>query len=126
MTRSGMPESNRKVKGTLHWVSCDHCIKAEVRLYDRLWNVENPRDTLAEIQENQNCSPLEAMKQMINPDSLEIRENCYVESYLADVKPLQHFQFQRIGYFTVDKDSTPEHLIFNRTVGLKDNWSKNM
>lgn len=125
MTRSGMPESNRKVKGTLHWVSCDHCLKAEVRLYDRLWTAENPRDVLAEIQEQQQCSPLEAMKQMINPNSLEIRETCYVESWLADAKPLQHFQFQRIGYFTVDKDSTPEHLVFNRTVGLKDTWAKN-
>ena len=123
MTRSGMPEANRKVKGTIHWVSQAHCIKAEVRLYDRLWNVENPRDELARLQDEGN-TPIEAMRKMMNPNSLEIRENCYVEKYLADAKPLDHFQFQRIGYFTVDKDSTPDHLVFNRTVGLKDTWSK--
>ena len=123
MTRSGMPEANRKVKGTIHWVSHAHCIKAEVRLYDRLWNVENPRDELARLQDEGN-TPIEAMRKMMNPNSLEIRENCYVEKYLADAKPLDHFQFQRIGYFTVDKDSTPDHLVFNRTVGLKDTWSK--
>jgi glutaminyl-tRNA synthetase len=123
LTRSGMPEANRKVKGTIHWVSQVHCIKAEVRLYDRLWNVENPRDELARLQDEGN-TPIEAMRKMMNPNSLEIRENCYVEKCLADAKPLDHFQFQRIGYFTVDKDSTPEHLVFNRTVGLKDTWSK--
>lgn len=123
MTRSGMPDANRKVKGTIHWVSQSHCIKAEVRLYDRLWNVENPRDELAKLQGEGN-TPVEAMRKMMNPNSLEIRENCYVEQFLADAKPLDHFQFQRIGYFTVDKDSVPEHLVFNRTVGLKDNWSK--
>ena len=123
MTRSGMPEANRKVKGTIHWVSQAHCIKAEVRLYDRLWNVENPRDELAKLQDEGN-TPIEAMRKMMNPNSLEIRTECYVEKYLADAKPLDHFQFQRIGYFTVDKDSTPEHLVFNRTVGLKDTWSK--
>ena len=123
MTRSGMPEANRKVKGTIHWVSQAHCIKAEVRLYDRLWNVENPRDELARLQDEGN-TPIEAMRKMMNPNSLEIRTECYVEKYLADAKPLDHFQFQRIGYFTVDKDSTPDHLVFNRTVGLKDTWSK--
>ena len=123
LTRSGMPEANRKVKGTIHWVSQAHCIKAEVRLYDRLWTVENPRDELARLQDEGN-TPIEAMRKMMNPNSLEIRENCYVEKYLADAKPLDHFQFQRIGYFTVDKDSTKEHLVFNRTVGLKDTWSK--
>lgn len=125
-TKSGMPAANRKVKGTLHWVSCQHCINAEVRLYDRLWTVENPRDAITEIQEKQDCTTLEAMKQIINPKSLEIKENCYVEKYLTDVKPLDHFQFQRIGYFTVDKESTPEHPVFNRTVSLKDTWSKNL
>jgi glutaminyl-tRNA synthetase len=123
MTRSGMPEANRKVKGTIHWVSQAHCIKAEVRLYDRLWNVENPRDELARLQDEGN-TPIEAMRKMMNPNSLEIRTECYVEKYLADAKPLDHFQFQRIGYFTVDKDSTPDNLVFNRTVGLKDTWSK--
>ncbi len=123
-TKSGMPESNRKVKGTLHWVSCAHCVPAEVRLYDRLWKVENPRDELAAITEAKNCSTLDAMKEIINPDSLTVLSNCYVEKFLSEAKPLDYLQFQRIGYFNVDKDSTPEKLIFNRTVSLKDTWSK--
>jgi len=124
-TKSGMPGANRKVKGTIHWVSCERCLEAEVRMYDRLWKMENPRDELARLQD-QGLSSLEAMKQMMNPDSLEVRPVCYVEEYLADAKPLDHFQFQRIGYFTVDKDSTPGHLVFNRTVALKDTWAKTM
>ena len=123
-TRSGMPDANRKVKGTLHWVSCAHCQKAEVRLYDRLWKVENPRDELAAIREEKNCSPLEAMKEIINPDSLEIRKNCYVEKFVATLPKLSYLQFQRIGYFNIDSESTPDNLVFNRTVGLKDTWSK--
>jgi glutaminyl-tRNA synthetase len=123
-SKTGMPGSNRKIKGTIHWVSCAHCLPAEVRLYDRLWKVENPRDEMAAIREAKNCDALEAMKEMINPDSLNVLTNCYVEKYLADAKPLDYLQFQRIGYFNVDKDSTPEHLVFNRTVSLKDTWSK--
>lgn len=122
-TRSGLEGANRKVKGTIHWVSCAHCLQAEVRFYDRLWTVENPRDELARLQDS-GLSPLDAMRKMMNPDSLEIRPVCYVEKYLANAKPLEHFQFQRIGYFTVDKDSTENHLVFNRTVTLKDTWSK--
>ena len=124
-TKSGLPGANRKVKGTIHWVSCERCLQAEVRMYDRLWKVENPRDELARLQD-QGLSSLEAMKQMMNPDSLEVRPTCYVEEYLADAKPLDHFQFQRIGYFTVDKDSKAGHLVFNRTVALKDTWAKTM
>lgn len=123
-TKSGMPDSSRKVKGTLHWLSCAHCLPAEVRLYDRLWKVENPRDELAAIRDTKNCSVVEAMKEIINPDSLHIQTNGYVEEYLAEAKPFDYLQFQRIGYFNVDKDSTPEKLIFNRTVSLKDTWSK--
>ena len=123
-TRSGMPDANRKVKGTLHWVSCAHCQKAEVRVYDRLWKVENPRDELAAIREEKNCSPLEAMKEIINPNSLEIRKNCYVEKFVATLPKLSYLQFQRIGYFNIDSESTPDNLVFNRTVGLKDTWSK--
>ena len=123
-TRSGMPDANRKVKGTLHWVSCAHCQKAEVRLYDRLWKVENPRDELAAIREEKYCSPLEAMKEIINPNSLEIRKNCYVEKFVATLPKLSYLQFQRIGYFNIDSESTPDNLVFNRTVGLKDTWSK--
>ena len=124
-TKSGLPGANRKVKGTIHWVSCERCLEAEVRMYDRLWKVENPRDELARLQ-NEGKPPLEAMTEMMTPNSLEIRPVCYVEEYLADAKPLDHFQFQRIGYFTVDKDSTEGHLVFNRTVALKDTWAKTM
>ena len=124
-TKSGLPGANRKVKGTIHWVSCERCLEAEVRMYDRLWKVENPRDELARLQ-NEGKTSLEAMKEMMNPNSLEVRPVCYVEEYLADAKPLDHFQFQRIGYFTVDKDSTANHLVFNRTVALKDTWAKAM
>ncbi|MGX8689134.1 MAG: glutamine--tRNA ligase/YqeY domain fusion protein [Bacteroidaceae bacterium] len=122
-TKTGESDCNRKCKGTIHWVSADHAIKAEVRLYDRLWKVENPRDELARLRDT-GMDVIDALKEMKNPDSLEVRENCYVEQYLADTKPMDHFQFQRIGYFCTDKDSTPEHLIFNRTVSLKDTWSK--
>ena len=122
-TKTGESDCNRKCKGTIHWVSAAHAIKAEVRLYDRLWKVENPRDELARLRDS-GMDVIDALKEMKNPDSLEIRENCYVEQYLADTKPMDHFQFQRIGYFCTDKDSTPEHLIFNRTVSLKDTWSK--
>lgn len=123
-TRSGMPGANRKVKGTLHWVSCNHCIKAEVRLYDRLWKVENPRLEIQNIRDEKGCDALVAMKEVINPDSLKILTECYVERYLAESKPLDHLQFRRIGYFNVDKESTPDKLIFNRTVLLKDSWEK--
>ncbi|NLO71420.1 MAG: glutamine--tRNA ligase/YqeY domain fusion protein [Porphyromonadaceae bacterium] len=112
LTKSGMPEANRKVKGTLHWLSAAHSIPAEVRLYDRLFNVENPAASERDYHE------------LINPNSLVVLDNCYVEEYLKDVKPLDHFQFQRIGYFNVDPDSTPEKLVFNRTVSLKDSWAK--
>ena len=124
-TRSGMPGADRKIKGkTLHWVSCAHAMKAEVRLYDRLWKVENPRDELAAIRDEQGCDAVTAMKQIINPDSLTVLTNCYVEPFAATMKPLSYLQFQRIGYFNVDTTSTPEHLVFNRTVGLKDTWKK--
>jgi len=119
-TRSGMPGADRKIKGkTLHWVSCAHAVKAEVRLYDRLWKVENPRDELAAIREAQDCDAVTAMKQIINPDCLTVLKDCYIEEFAATMKPLSYLQFQRIGYFNVDTDSTPEHLIFNKTVGLK-------
>lgn len=112
-TKSGMPASNRKVKGTLHWLSCSHCSKAEVRLYDRLFKVENP-----------NTEQESDFRELLNTDSLHALKNCYVEKYVKDFAPLSYLQFQRIGYFNVDKESTPEHLIFNRTVALRDNWNK--
>ena len=113
-TRSGMPGSMRKVKGTLHWVSVPHSTTAEVRLYDRLFNVENP----AEEKDVD-------FRELLNPDSLKVVENCRIEPYLAEVaKPGARFQFQRTGYFCVDQDSTDNHLVFNRTVSLKDSWEK--
>jgi len=124
-TRSGLPGADRKIKGkTLHWVSCKHAIKAEVRLYDRLWKVENPRDDMAAIRDQQQCDAVTAMKQIINPDSLTILKDCYVEPFAATMPPLSYLQFQRIGYFNVDPESTQEHPVFNKTVGLKDTWKK--
>jgi glutaminyl-tRNA synthetase len=79
---------------------------------------------MAAIREAKNCEALEAMKEIINPDSLKVLPNCYIEKFAATLPPLSYLQFQRIGYFNVDKDSTSEHLVFNRTVGLKDTWSK--
>lgn len=112
-TRTGMPDSNRKVKGTIHWVSAAHALPAEVRLYDRLFNVENP----AEEKDKD-------FHELLNPDSLQVLTNCFVEEDLAQAKPYDHFQFQRIGYFNLDPDSRDGKLIFNRTVPLKDTWSK--
>lgn len=114
-TLSGMPGSERKVKGTLHWVSANHCIDAEVRLYDRLFNVENA----SEDKERD-------FHEMLNPESIKVVKNAKIEPFLAEnANPGAHFQFQRIGYFTPDsKDSTPDHLVFNRTITLKDSWQK--
>lgn len=113
-TLSGMPGSNRKVKGTLHWVSAKHCAQAEVCLYDRLFSVENPA---AETERD--------FREMLNPDSLKVLTDVKIEPYLAEVaKEGDKFQFQRIGYFCVDPDSKPGHLVFNRTIGLKDSWAK--
>ncbi len=111
-SKSGMAGADRKVKGTLHWVSAGHCIKAEVRLYDRLFSVENPGADERDFRE------------LLNPESLTVLNNCYVEKFLEEKQPGDFLQFQRIGYFTPDEDSKPGHLVFNRTVGLKDNWAK--
>ena len=111
-SKSGMEGANRKVKGTLHWVSVDHCKKAEVREYDRLFKIENPSAEECDFRD------------LINEDSLKIRTNCYVEDFAAEKKAGEYLQFQRIGYFMADKNSTADHLVFNKTVGLKDTWSK--
>ena len=112
-TKSGMAESNRKVKGTIHWVSTSDAIDVDIRLYDRLFTVENPGD-----DKDQD------FRDFLNPESLIVKTGCKAEPFLKDAKALDHFQFQRIGYFSVDPDSTDGHLIFNRTVTLKDSWSK--
>ena len=113
-TLSGSAGSQRKVKGTLHWVSARHCVNAEVRLYDRLFAVENPSaDTEHDFRE------------LLNPDSLLVINDAKIEPFLAETAKVgDTFQFQRIGYFTVDQDSTEGHLVFNRTIGLKDSWAK--
>ncbi len=113
-TRSGLPGSMRKVKGTLHWVNAATAVDAAARLYDRLFCVENPS---AETEKD--------FRELLNPDSLKVVKGIKVEPYLAENAVAgTHFQFQRIGYFTPDPDSTPEHLIFNRTIALKDSWEK--
>ncbi len=113
-TRSGMPGAARKVKGTLHWVSVPYATDAEVRLYDRLFNVENPA---AETERD--------FRKMLNPDSLKIIKGVKIEPFIAQNNTRgTKFQFQRIGYFTPDYDSTSEHPVFNRTIALKDSWEK--
>jgi glutaminyl-tRNA synthetase len=111
-TKSGMPDANRKVKGTLHWLSTENAMKAEVRLYDRLFSVENPAASELDFRE------------LINPDSLKTLTDCFVEPWLKNEPALSHFQFQRTGYFNIDPDSSTEKLIFNRTVSLKDSWAR--
>ena len=112
ISKSGMEGANRKVKGTLHWVSVDHSVKAEVREYDRLFMVENTGADERDFHE------------LLNPESLHVDTNCYVEKFAADMKAGQYLQFQRIGYFMADLDSTTEKPVFNKTVGLKDTWAK--
>ena len=113
-TLSGMPGASRKVKGTLHWVSAPHAIDAEVRLYDRLFDVENPA-----------AEPDRDFREMLNPDSLKVVQGVKLEPFImANAQPGTKFQFQRVGYFTPDPDSTPEHPVFNRTIALKDTWEK--
>ena len=123
-TKTGEANCNMKIKGkTIHWVSCKHCLEAEVRNYDRLWMVENPRDEVSAYSKEQGKERIDIndMRKFINPESLEIKK-AYVEKYCAEFKPLDYLQFQRVGYYTPDYDSTPDHLVFNKTVGLKDNW----
>ena len=98
----------------MHWVSAKHALEAKVNLYDHLFTQENPEDVEDGVDFTVN----------LNPDSLKVIEKCYIEPSVSDAKPLDRFQFERLGYFCVDKDSTPENLIFNRTVTLKDTWAK--
>ena len=110
---SGSEASNRKVKGTLHWVSASDAIEAEVRLYDRLFKDADPAGH-KDVD----------FKEFINGDSLKVLKGCKLESSLKMAKPGDRFQFQRLGYFCVDPDSKEGQLVFNKTVGLKDNWAK--
>ncbi len=112
-SRGGNSPDGRKVKATLHWVSATKNVKAEVRLYDRLFNVEDPSGDKDKD-----------FREFLNPSSLQVLPTCYIEPFVKNSKVLDHFQFERMGYFSLDKDSTSEHLIFNRTVSLKDTWAK--
>jgi glutaminyl-tRNA synthetase len=115
MTKGGDSPDGRKVKATLHWVSAEHSLRAEVRLYDRLFSRATPEDS-------KDGSDFMAH---LNPDSLNILSSCRVESTLAGAVPGSHYQFERLGYFCVDtKDSSKEALVFNRTVPLRDAWGK--
>jgi glutaminyl-tRNA synthetase len=111
-TRGGDAPDGRKVKATIHWVSAAHAIDAEVRLYDRLFRTENPGAAGADFKDD------------LNPDSLQVLTGCRLEPNLRDGKPGTRYQFERLGYFTVDDDTAPGRLVFNRTVGLKDTWAK--
>jgi glutaminyl-tRNA synthetase len=102
------------VKGTLHWVSADHALEAEVRLYDRLFTAPNPLDAEAGKR----------FTDYINPDSLEVLPTCWVEPSLAGAAPGSRYQFERLGYFCIDPDSTADKLVFNRTVPLRDSWGR--
>ena len=114
-SKSGMPGSDRKVKGTLHWVSVPTAVRAEVRDYDRLFAVPDPSSYDGDFRD------------VLNPESLKVRDNVMLEPWLAErAQPGEHYQFQRLGYYTVDPDSTPEHLVFNKTIGLRDTWAKEM
>ncbi len=113
-TKGGDSPDGRKVKGTIHWVSANHAVNATVKLYDRLFNVENPSDE----------SKVGSFIENINPLSVEVLENCKIESNLKNIKAGDKFQFLRLGYFCVDTDSTSDNIIINRTVALKDSWAK--
>ena len=113
-SRGGNSPDGRKVKGTIHWVSANHAVDAEVRLFDRLFAVEAPEE----------CEEGKTFLDNLNPNSLQILQNCKMEPALANVKVLDKMQFERVGYFCVDKDSSPEHLVFNRACTLKDSWAK--
>ena len=113
-TKSGSAQSGRKVKATLHWVSAAHALEAEARLYDHLFTAENPED----VAEGEDWT------KNINPNSLESLSSCRVERFLAAAAPGTRYQFERMGYFTVDRDSTDKRLVFNRTVTLRDAWAK--
>jgi len=113
-TRGGDAPDGRKVKATLHWASAEHALEAEVRLYDHLFIKENPEET----GEGQDFTV------NLNPDSLKVLSGCKIEPSVKDTKPLDRFQFERLGYFCTDADSAPDKLVFNKTVGLRDTWAK--
>jgi len=111
-TRNGPPADGRKVQGVIHWVSAKHCVNAEVRLYDRLFSIEDPG------------SKGDDFTKYLNPGSLEILTDCYAELSLKNAEPASRYQFERLGYFCVDADSLDGKPVFNRIVPLRDSWTK--
>lgn len=119
-SKSGLPGANRKIKGkTLHWVSAAHSIPCEVRDYSCLWTCENPRDAIKLYEKEHGVRGIDAMRPFLNPDSLRINTEARIEEFAATLPEYSYLQFQRIGYYNVDPDSTPEKPVFNKTVGLK-------
>ena len=119
-SKSGLPGANRKIKGkTLHWVSAAHSIPCEVRDYNCLWTCENPRDAIKQYEKEHGVRGIDAMRPFLNPDSLRINTEARIEEFAATLPEYSYLQFQRIGYYNVDPDSTPEKPVFNKTVGLK-------
>jgi glutaminyl-tRNA synthetase len=114
LSRGGNSPDGRKVKSTIHWVSSAHAISAEIRLYDKLFTKANPYDVAED----------EDVLSNLNPNSLEVLTGAKLEPSLAEAKPEDRFQFERVGYFCVDRDSAAGKLVFNRTLSLKDSWAK--
>ncbi|MBQ0164366.1 MAG: glutamine--tRNA ligase/YqeY domain fusion protein [Bacteroidales bacterium] len=117
---AGTEGANRKVKGTIHWLSCAHCLPAEVRNYECLWTCENPRDAIKQYEKEHGVRGIDAMRPFLNPNSLNINTGAFIEAYARTLPAFTYLQFQRTGYFNIDPDSTPDHLVFNSTVSLKD------
>jgi glutaminyl-tRNA synthetase len=114
-TRGGNAPDGRKVKATLHWVSAEHALSAEVRLYDHLFTLEDPADIPDDVD----------WKASLNPDSLKVLPDCKLEPSLVDAKPGENYQFERLGYYCIDSvESSADRPVFNRTVSLKDSWAK--
>jgi glutaminyl-tRNA synthetase len=112
-TRGGYAPDGRKVKSTIHWVSADHAVDAEIHLYDRLFTIPDPSG-----QKDKDY------REFLNARSLEILKKCKIEPLVQQLKPFDRFQFERLGYFCIDKDSTDKKMLINRTVTLRDTWAK--
>ena len=123
-SKAGTEGANRKVKGTIHWLSCDHCLPAEVRNYACLWTCENPRDAIKQYEEENGVRGIEAMRPFLNPDSIRVNKQAFVEKFVQTLPALSYLQFTRTGYYNIDPESTPERLVFNSTVSLKEDKHK--
>lgn len=123
-SKAGTEGANRKVKGTIHWLSCDHCLPAEVRNYACLWTCENPRDAIKQYEDEHGVRGIEAMRPFLNPDSIRVNKQAFIEKFAQTLPALSYLQFTRTGYYNIDPDSTPEYLVFNSTVSLKEDKHK--